>query len=157
MNTQELAAVALDDLDRALINRLQLPLPLESCPFASIAVELGCDEHQVIKRSQNLLRSGILTRFGPFIDAEALGGAFCLCAMTAPAERFDAIVEIVNGFEEVAHNYERDHILNIWFVLATDAPEKIAQVARRIENATGCLVHSFPKEQEYFVGFRVAA
>lgn len=148
---------ALDDLDRAIINRLQLPLPIEPRPFAAVGLELGCSEAELVARTKKLLETAVLTRFGPFIDAEAMGGAFCLCAMAVPAERFDAVVEIVNGFEEVAHNYERDHMLNMWFVLATDNPGTIARVAKRIEDATGCEVLLFPKECEYFIGFKVAA
>ncbi len=147
----------LDALDRALINRLQSPLPLDHRPFAIVASELGCNEDEVIARTKALLKNGTLTRFGPFIDAEAMGGAFCLCAMSVPAERFDAVAQIVNGFEEVAHNYERDHTLNMWFVLATAALDDIDRIAALIERATCCTVHLFPKEQEYFIGFRVTA
>ena len=155
--TSSTAIGALDDLDRAILNRLQLPLPIERRPYAAVRLDLGCSEAELIARTKTLLETAALTRFGPFIDAEAMGGAFCLCAMAVPAERFEAVVEIVNGFEEVAHNYERDHALNMWFVLATDNPATIARVARRIEAATGYEVLLFPKEREYFIGFRVAA
>lgn len=150
-------ASSLDDLDRAILNRLQLALPLVARPFAAIALELGCDEDDLIGRTRQLHRSGYITRFGPFLDAEAMGGAFCLCAIAAPEEQFDRIAEIVNGFDEVAHNYQREHTLNMWFVLATDTPEAIKNVACRIEAATGCRVHLFPKEREFFIGFKVAA
>ena len=36
-------------------------------------------------------------------------------------------------------------------------PEGIADCARRIEAATGLLVHQFPKEREYFVEMRLEA
>lgn len=147
----------LDDLDRAIVNRLQLPLPLEYRPFAAVSLELGCGEDELIARTRQLLHCGVLTRFGPFIDAEAMGGAFCLCAMSVPAIRFDAVADIVNSFEEVAHNYERDHALNMWFVLATARPEEIDRVARHIEYETGLDVLQFPKQEEYFIGFKVAA
>lgn len=157
MSTAVAKEISLDVLDRAIINRLQLPLPLENRPFASVGLDLGCSEGELIERTKYLLKSGVLTRFGPFIDPEAMGGAFCLCAMAVPAERFEAVAAIVNGFDEVAHNYERDHLLNMWFVLATDAPAKIARVAKSIEQATDCHVLQFPKEREYFIGFTVAA
>ena len=32
---------------------------------------------------------------------------------------------MVNGFSQVAHNYERGHPFNLWFVVATEAPEDI--------------------------------
>jgi DNA-binding Lrp family transcriptional regulator len=100
---------------------------------------------------------GAITRFGPFFDAEAMGGAFCLCAMAVPTTDFEAVVTLVNAHPEVAHNYERSHALNIWFVLACETPAEIGRVAKRIEKETGLKVLLFPKEHEFFIGFRVAA
>jgi tryptophan 2,3-dioxygenase len=74
-----------------------------------------------------------------------------------PHDRFESVAELVNAFPEVAHNYERAHRLNMWFVLATETAGEIAQVAQRIEQVTGLKVLQFPKIEEYFVGFRVAA
>lgn len=149
--------VKLDGMDCAIINRLQDGLPLESHPFARVARELGIGEQDLVARTKRMREAGVLTRFGPFFDAVAMGGAFCLCAMTVPTARFDEIADKVNAFDEVAHNYERDHTLNMWFVMATETPEGIEAVARRIEAATGCEILLFPKLEEYFIGFRVAA
>ncbi|PRY21872.1 AsnC family transcriptional regulator [Aliiruegeria haliotis] len=146
-----------DEIDKSLINRLQDDLPLETRPFAAIGRELGLSEEEVLQRVHRLKEDGILTRFGPFFDAAALGGAFCLCAMSVPAVQFDAVMTKVNAHPEVAHNYEREHALNMWFVLATESAGEIASVARRIEAETGLEVLLFPKEREFFIGFRVAA
>ena len=64
---------------------------------------------------------------------------------------------IVNAHPEVAHNYERTHRLNMWFVLATETPEGITAAADAIEEETGIKVLRFPKLQEFYIGFRVAA
>ena len=148
---------SLDDIDRALINRLQDDLPLCSHPFAEIGDALGLAEAAVLARLARLCDDGILTRFGPFFDAAALGGAFCLCAMAVPEADFEAVVTKVNAHPEVAHNYAREHALNMWFVLATESAGEIEAVAKEIEAETGLKVHLFPKEREFFVGFRVAA
>ncbi|SDO36779.1 DNA-binding transcriptional regulator, Lrp family [Lutimaribacter pacificus] len=148
---------ALDATDRLLLNVLQDGFPLCSHPFAAVGEALGLAESEVIDRVHRLRDLGAITRFGPFIDAEAMGGAFCLCAMEVPAERFEAVVTLVNAHPEVAHNYERVHRLNMWFVLACDRPEAIARVADRIEAETGLTVLRFPKLQEFFIGFRVPA
>ncbi|MEQ1670931.1 MAG: AsnC family transcriptional regulator [Hyphomicrobium sp.] len=153
-NTQ---VARLDDLDRRIVNRLQDGFPICERPFAEVARELGCSESQLIERVRGQREIGILTRFGPFFDAEAMGGAFCLCAMAVPAERFRDVAERVNAQVEVAHNYERDHALNMWFVLATETPAGIAQAANTIERETGLAVLRLPKLEEYYVGFRVAA
>jgi siroheme decarboxylase len=148
---------ALDATDRAILNRMQGGSPLVPHPFAALAAELNLDEDGLIARILALREIGAITRFGPFYDAEAMGGAFCLCAMEVPADRFDLTVTLVNAHPEVAHNYERSHRLNMWFVLACEEPDQIEAVALRIEQETGLPVLRFPKEHEFFIGFRVHA
>jgi DNA-binding Lrp family transcriptional regulator len=147
----------LTDLDRAILNAIQDDLPLTSRPFAGLAASLGLDEADLLARIAAMKDSGLITRFGPFFDAAAMGGAFCLCAMAVPDADFDTVTAQVNAHAEVAHNYQRSHHLNMWFVLATETPEGIAQVADAIEAETGIAVLRFPKLQEFFIGFRVAA
>ena len=147
----------LDETDRAILNALQESFPLCPHPFAAAASPLDLTEEQLIARIARLREVGAITRFGPFFDAAAMGGAFCLCAMEVPADRFDAVMMQVNARPEVAHNYERMHRLNMWFVLATETPEGIASAADAIEAETGLTVYRFPKLEEFFVGFRVAA
>ena len=148
---------ALDAADRAIVNALQEGFPLDPRPYAKAAAALGLTEDDLLTRLERLRDIGAITRFGPFFDAAAMGGAFCLCAMAVPADRFDDVLIQVNAHPEVAHNYERAHRFNVWFVLATETPEGIAQTARRIEDETGIEVHLFPKLKEFFIGFRVAA
>ncbi|MBL9061865.1 AsnC family transcriptional regulator [Tabrizicola sp.] len=148
---------ALDRTDRLLINRLQDGLPLVHAPFAAVAAEAGIPETEVVDRITHLREIGAITRFGPFLDAEAMGGAFCLCAMAVPEGRFDEVMTLVNAHPEVAHNYERQHKLNMWFVLACERPGQIAEAAERIEREAGLTVLRFPKMKEFFIGFRVEA
>ena len=147
----------LDATDRAIINALQGDFPLVQEPFAAAAAPLGLDEAELLARLQTLLEQGTLTRFGPLFQIERLGGAFCLAAMAVPPEDFERVAEIVNGFPQVAHNYAREHRLNMWFVLATETPEGIAAAVAAIETATGLAVLPFPKEREYFVDMRLTA
>lgn len=152
-----MAPDALDQTDRMILNALQEGFPVAHSPFASAAGPLGLGEGELIARLQRMRETGAITRFGPFLDAEAMGGAFCLCAMEVPRDRFDEVVTLVNAHPEVAHNYEREHRLNMWFVLACEKPEGIARAARQIEAETGLRVHLFPKLREFFIGFRVQA
>ena len=147
----------MDELERALINSLQGGFPLCERPFAEAAARLGCDEATLIERIRRLLEAGTLTRFGPLFDAAALGGAFTLCALEVAAADFERVAEIVNAFPEVAHNYQREHALNMWFVLAAERPEGIPAAIARIEAATGLRVLDFPKLDEYFVELRLTA
>lgn len=147
----------LDDTDRAILNHLQEGFPIDLAPFAIVAAGLGITEDDLIARLEAMKTARVITRFGPFYDAAAMGGAFCLCAMSIPVDAFDAVVAQVNAHPEVAHNYERTHELNMWFVLATETKEGIKDAATRIERETGYRVWLFPKLQEFFIRFRVAA
>ncbi|RBW54750.1 Lrp/AsnC family transcriptional regulator [Ruegeria sp. A3M17] len=149
--------MTLDGTDRAILNRMQDDLPLVSHPYAAVAEELGIPESEVLNRLTRMKDARVITRFGPFFDAAAMGGAFCLCAMAVPTEEFETVLTKVNAHAEVAHNYERTHRLNMWFVLATETPEGIVGTADAIEWETGICVLRFPKLQEFFIGFRVAA
>lgn len=146
-----------DETDRRLINGLQGGFPLVHRPYGEVAARLGLSEEEVIRRLHRLLAERVLTRFGPMFQIERAGGAFCLAAMEVPEQRWAEVVERVNGFAEVAHNYRREHRLNMWFVLATETPDGIAACAREIERATGLAVQLFPKEREYFVGMKLEA
>lgn len=147
----------LDPLDRAIINGLQGGFPTTPLPFAEAARRLGTDEDTLLVRLRALLDDGTLTRFGPLWDPVALGGAVTLAAMAVPEERFEAVAEIVAAFPEVAHNYARDHLLNMWFVVADETEAALTATLDRIRAATGLEVLSFPKEREYFLDLRLEA
>jgi DNA-binding Lrp family transcriptional regulator len=147
----------LDKTDRLIINSLQGGFPICDSPFRQIARQLDIDENDLIQRLENLLADKTLSRFGPMYDIQKLGGSFSLCAIQVPAERFDEVTDIVNAFDEVAHNYERDHEFNMWYVLATETQDMIKIINRQIENITGLRVYNMPKLEEYFVGLRFEA
>jgi DNA-binding Lrp family transcriptional regulator len=145
------------ELERRIVNELHGGFPLCARPFAAAAARLGTDEGTLIETIERMLAGGLLTRFGPLYDAERLGGAFCLCAMSVPREDFERVAMLVNAHPEVAHNYERSHRLNMWFVLATATREAIGQCIAHIERETGYPVLDFPREAEYFVELKLTA
>jgi len=148
---------ALSELDRRIINAMQGDFPLTDTPYHDVAVQLGLSEAALLARLQALLDTRVLTRFGPMVQVERMGGRFLLAAMAVPEPSFDAIAERVNALPEVAHNYRREHGFNMWFVLATETPDGIDAAIARIEAATGLPVYPFPKLREYFVEMKLSA
>lgn len=142
----------LSDLERAFINRFQGGFPLAGRPFSYAAHKLGSSEDELISMVGGLLDKGVLSRFGPLYDTPRLGGGLTLAALSAPEDRFDAVAEVVNALPEVAHNYRREHRLNMWFVVATDRPEGVKETLGRIERLTDLRVYDFPKEREFYLG-----
>lgn len=157
MTARETEPVALDAADRALINALQGGFPLCDEPYRAVGERLGLSEGEVLARLQSLLARKVLTRFGPMYQVEKIGGAFVLAALKVPEADYESVAARVNALPEVAHNYRREHALNMWFVLATETPAGIDGAIDKIKAATGLHVFAFPKEREYFVEMKLEA
>jgi len=142
----------MDDLSRDLINRFQGGLPIVERPYSHVAAELGSDEATLISTIKSLLAEGILSRFGPLYNASCMGGGLTLAALSVPEEDFDRVAERVNNLPEIAHNYRRQHDLNMWFVIATETPQEIQKTIDTIERCTGLPVYNFPKTREFYLG-----
>jgi DNA-binding Lrp family transcriptional regulator len=145
----------IDPTEKAIINGLQGGFPLTPRPFRDAGAELGLSEGELIEGVRDLVGAGQLSRFGPLWNAEMLGGDVCLAAIAVPPDRFDEVAEQVNAHPEIAHNYERTHALNMWFVISAEDPRRIARVIAEIEKETGLTIHAMPKMNEFFVDFRV--
>ena len=156
----------LSTLDRAIINAFQGGFPVTERPFEPAAAALrdrGIEVTgpELCRRMRELDEEGVLSRFGALVNAEEIGGAASLVAMHAPDDRFEEVVEQVNEFREVAHNYEREHPhLNVWFVVSVadhpdpdkTADDRVEEVLADIEAATGQETYNLPKQREFHVG-----
>lgn len=147
----------MDKLDRSIINQLQGGFPLCANPYAVVAQQLGTSESELLARIEKLLGDKVLSRFGPMYHAERLGGGLSLAAMKIRPTDFERVAGIVNAMPEVAHNYAREHALNMWFVLATETPQGQQDVLDRITRETGYTVYNMPKIREYFVELKLRA
>jgi DNA-binding Lrp family transcriptional regulator len=144
-------------LDRAVVNAFQGGFPVVERPFEAAAAALcergvDVDAETLVQRVRHLDEAGVLSRFGPLVNAEEIGGTATLVAMHAPPERFDEVAEQVNSHREVAHNYEREHPhLNMWFVVSVADASRVDEVLAAIEEETGQPTYNLPKEREFRV------
>lgn len=144
-------------LDRRIINALQGDFPICDEPYRVVAEKLGLSEDELLTRLQIMLDQRVLTRFGPMFQVERMGGSFVLAALAVPEERFTEVTDIVNQLPEIAHNYRREHELNMWFVIATATPAGVDEVIQRLQSATQLTVYAFPKLREYHVELKLQA
>ena len=149
--------VALTDFEARLINELQAGFPLAARPFEGLAQRFGRPAEEIMLVVRDLLERGVVTRFGPLFNIEKIGGVFSLCALKVPAGRFTEVTKKVNRFAQVAHNYEREHEWNMWFVLATETAQELQQVFDEIVWCTGCEGMNLPKQTEFFVNLQLWA
>lgn len=149
--------VKLDDIDRSIINKLQGGFPVCEQPFAAVSSIIGIGEQALIQRIQQLIDSGVISRFGPMYNIERLGGVYSLAAMRLPSRDLMRVVDIVNDYPEVAHNYLREHEFNLWFVLAVESEQEKNRIVEEIETASGYPIYDMPKLKEFYVGLQFDA
>ena len=147
----------MDAIDRMIVDTLQAGIDVAEFPFARCAAMLGMSEDALVGRVGRLLDEGVLTRFGPMYDAEALGGLFTLAALRVPRADFERVAKLVNAHPEVAHNYEREHDYNMWFVIAAEKPEEVERVIADIEQETGFTVLDLPRLEAYHLHLQLDA
>ena len=129
--------------EQCLLDEFQRDLPLVPCPFAAIAERLGISEAIVLDLLERLLADGVVSRVGAVIEPHT-AGASTLAAMAVPDWALPPIAAFVSGFPEVNHNYEREHAVNLWFVVTAPTTERVRQVLAEIEYRTGTAVLDLP-------------
>ena len=144
------ARLALDALDRRLLDEHQRGFPVCDAPFEVIAQRLGCDAGDVIARLRTLVRAGAVSRIGP-VFAPGRIGASTLAAMAVPTERLESVAECVNRYPAVNHNYEREHPFNLWFVVAAPSADERDETLAAIERSTGLPVLDLRLERAYHI------
>ena len=140
----------LGDLEKHLLNDFQHGLPLVSRPFQEIAEKLGVSEDVIIETLNRLQGQGLISRVGAVFRANSIG-ASTLAAMSVPESQLEEVAEIINGYSEVNHNYQREHHFNLWFVLTASNDQELNSVLDDIELRTGYPVMYLPMIEDYHI------
>lgn len=140
----------MDALDRRLLDDFQHDFPLDSRPYAVLGDRLGIAEDEVVQRLDNLRRQGAVSRVGAVIRPHAVGHS-TLAAMAVPADWLERVAELVSGYPEVNHNYQRDHRLNLWFVVTASGRDDVRAVLDDIERRTGLEVLDLPMLEQFHI------
>jgi DNA-binding Lrp family transcriptional regulator len=140
----------LDEADAALIDGFQSGVPVAEQPFRAIGAELGVSEGEALARVERLRERGVFRRFGAVLNPPVIGSS-TLAAVRAPANRFDEVADVINGYRQVNHNYRRDHTWNMWFVVTAGSRERRDAILAEIEERTGLSVLSLPMLTDYYI------
>ncbi|MBW2449327.1 MAG: AsnC family transcriptional regulator [Deltaproteobacteria bacterium] len=129
--------LSIDEIDRAILNRIQSDFPITKRPYLSIAENLQLSEDQVIKRLKRLKKKGIIRRIGGNFAPEKLGFVSTLCAAKVSRDKIDRFARVVNRYPGVTHNYRRDNKYNIWFTFIAQSMDEIYNNLKKISQETG--------------------
>ena len=146
----------LTPLHKQLLNDYQQEFPLSATPYQDIATSLGITEEAVLAAFDELNQAQFISRIGLVIAPNHIG-ASTLVAMAVPDELLQSVAEIVSLYPEVNHNYERENVFNLWFVLISKDDVHLQSVIESIELETGFKAMQLPLLSDYFInlGFEI--
>jgi siroheme decarboxylase len=145
----------LDDLDRAILNRIQAEVPLIERPFAVLAAEFGLTEDQMLARVRRLWDLGVVRRLGPILNYPAWDMSGVLVAAKLDPARLEDLKAAVAERPEITHAYLREHEWNLWFtVIAEDQASRDAIIALVTAAAGLREVRKLPKQKGFKLGVR---
>jgi len=145
-----------EDLTEKLLNDFQRNFPLNPMPFEQIAIALNTSTEVVIAKLKELQEKGAVSRVGPVFSPNTVGVS-TLAAMAVPEDLLEQVAEQVNTYQQINHNYEREHAFNLWFVATAENQDTLQKTLASIEKQTGYKVLSLPLLKEYHIdlGFRM--
>ena len=129
----------LDEIDKAIINRIQSDFPIASRPYLVLAEDLDLTEEEVLERVLRLKKIGIIRRIGGNFVPGKLGFVSTLCAARVPADKIDQFADVVNRYPGVTHNYQRDNTYNVWFTFIAPSVDEIDKNLKQIAEETGII------------------
>ena len=135
----------MDDKDRQIVDLIQTRFPIDPRPYQEIGQRVDLPEDEVIARIHALKKANIIRRVGGLMEPRKIGYVSSLIAAKVDPDRLDEVVEAINGYVGVTHNYHREHEYNVWFTLiAKDAPThtRILNTLRALPGVTD--LHSLP-------------
>jgi DNA-binding Lrp family transcriptional regulator len=127
----------LDDIDKAIINRIQSNFPITSRPYLTIANEMDLTEKEILDRVSRLKKAGIIRRIGGNFVPAKLGFVSTLCAARVPPDKVANFAAVVNSYPGVTHNYQRDNEYNVWFTFISPSMDEIEANLKKIVEDTG--------------------
>ncbi len=132
-----------------LLNAWQHGFPLEQRPFRKLGLLLGLSEQNVLDYFQQWHAEGIISRIGPVLNPACMSST--LVGMHVPAERLESVAAWVSTLPAVNHNYEREHTINLWFVLTCADAQERQVTLEHITKHTGLLPLSLPMIKAYHI------
>jgi len=145
----------LDELDREILNRIQVEVPLAPRPFAELAREFDITEAQMIERVRRMWDVGIVRRLGPILNYPAWGMSGVLVAARVGPTRTEDARLAVNEYPEITHAYMRDHHWNLWFTVIAENEEARDHIIAKVTERAGLTeVKKLPQVKSFKLGVR---
>jgi DNA-binding Lrp family transcriptional regulator len=128
----------ISEVERKILAEIQ-DMPLVREPFNEVANRLGMDEDEVLNICQNLIKRGIIRRFGPSISHRRFGYmANPMTVLKVPKDKLDEVGNIIASESDVTHCYARSGWdYNLFFMIHSKDRKIARKRAQEIVKKTG--------------------
>ncbi|MBN1102982.1 MAG: Lrp/AsnC family transcriptional regulator [Deltaproteobacteria bacterium] len=132
----------IDETDKKVIALIQGDLPLDPKPFALLAERIGVSEKEFLARVASLKKKGIIRRFGATLRHQEAGfSSNAMVGWMVPEERIEEVGQLMAGFREVTHCYQRapwkGWPYNLYTMIHGDDRGQCRGTAKRMSRSSG--------------------
>jgi len=135
-------AYQISDIEARILAVLQEGFPESQTPYEDMAAKAGLETKQLLAVLEDWKRQGKLRRVGAFVNhlkAGFSGGA--MVVWRVGPERVEQVGNILAGFQEVSHAYERQTAdnwpYNIYTMVHAADNQQIERIVDRMSRACG--------------------
>ena len=131
---EEKPPINIDEIDKKILQILQNDFPIVTQPWHEIANRLDSSPQEVTTRLKRLCQSGVILKIGPLFDSNKIGiNAGTLVALKVEKQKINEIAQILNQYDNISHNYEREDEYNVWFTLTAPTEKILNQTLSEIK------------------------
>ncbi len=109
--------------DLAILSAVQREMPLVPRPYEALARALDIPAEEIRRRIRALLSKGVIRRIVPMLDRARLGLRGMLVAAKVAPRSVARAAKVLDGHDEVTHDYLRAGRYNLWFTVTLRAGE----------------------------------
>jgi len=129
-------------IERKILAVLQQGLPNSQTPYNDMAQQLGIETGQLLAILEDWKQQGKLRRIGAIVNHFKLGlGAGAMVVWQVEPDHIEEIGQILAGFDEVSHAYERqvgkNWPYNIYTMVHGTTAEKVQHAIEQMSQACG--------------------
>ena len=132
----------LTDIERRILAVLQEGLPKSQRPYEDVARRVGIETEQLLGVLEDWKQQGKLRRIGAIVNHFKAGlSAGAMVVWEVEPERVEQVGQILAGFEEVSHAYERqvseNWPYNVYTMVHGRSAGEVQQVVGRMSQECG--------------------
>ena len=132
----------MSSIEKKILAVLQQGLPKSQRPFNDMAQQIGMDTGQLLAILKDWKQQGKLRRIGAIVNHFKVGlGAGAMVVWQVEPERTMEVGEVLAGFREVSHTYERYTDKNwpysVYTMVHGKSGEDVQRTVRRMSRACG--------------------